>query len=56
LTDYPGELPRVQGDLSFKEGNIIVILKKEEDWWVGELDGKIGWLPADFVYPLPKNN
>ena len=36
------------GDLSFKKGDIITIIKrteKESDWWTGKLDGKEGVFP-----------
>lgn len=41
-----------QGDqeLSFKAGDIITILYKEDDtWWCGEFNGKKGMFPKDFV-------
>lgn len=44
LYDYDG-----QGDqeLTFRQGDIIVILEKDESgWWQGELNGKIGIFPA----------
>jgi len=46
LYDYTGQ----NDELSFKEGNLITILDKDSGgWWKGELDGKIGWLPANYV-------
>ena len=41
-----------QGDqeLSFKAGDVIKILYKEDDtWWCGEFNGKKGMFPKDFV-------
>lgn len=46
LRDFNGER---EGDLSFKQDDVIYILKKEEEWYLGELNGVIGWLPKDFV-------
>ena len=37
-------------ELSFKEGDVIKIVKKNEDgWWLGELRGKQGLLPSSYV-------
>ncbi|KAI1392200.1 uncharacterized protein F4822DRAFT_119085 [Hypoxylon trugodes] len=39
------------GDLSFREGDKIRIIKKtntDQDWWVGELDGVKGSFPANY--------
>ncbi|KAI2639440.1 hypothetical protein GGS21DRAFT_507692 [Xylaria nigripes] len=39
------------GDLSFREGDRIKIVKKTDtldDWWVGELDGVKGSFPANY--------
>lgn len=39
------------GDLSFKEGDRIKIVKKtdtDQDWWVGELNGRRGSFPANY--------
>jgi amphiphysin len=40
-----------QGDLSFREGDRIKIVKKtgtDQDWWVGELNGVKGSFPANY--------
>lgn len=40
-----------EGDLSFREGDRIRIVKKTEtdqDWWVGELNGSKGSFPANY--------
>ncbi|KAI1101447.1 hypothetical protein F4804DRAFT_11620 [Jackrogersella minutella] len=39
------------GDLSFREGDRIKIVKKtgtDQDWWVGEIDGVRGSFPANY--------
>ena len=36
-------------ELTMKEGDIIVILSKEGDWWIGELNGKTGQFPSNYV-------
>ena len=47
----------VSGDLCFKAGDVICLLKKlNTDWYEGELNGVVGNLPAAFVeivVPLP---
>ncbi|KAJ9079117.1 ESCRT-0 subunit protein hse1, variant 2 [Entomophthora muscae] len=38
------------GDLSFEKGDIInVIDTPYKDWWVGELNGRVGYLPSNYV-------
>ncbi|KAF9519905.1 hypothetical protein BS47DRAFT_1312139 [Hydnum rufescens UP504] len=40
------------GDLSFKKGDIIIILQKSEstdDWWTGRIQSRQGLFPANFV-------
>ncbi|KAH7367508.1 SH3 domain-containing protein [Plectosphaerella cucumerina] len=40
------------GDLGFKKGEVITVLKKTEsanDWWTGQLNGKTGIFPANYV-------
>nr|AAC47535.1 unconventional myosin IB [Entamoeba histolytica] len=36
-------------ELSFKVGDIITILEKDEGWWKGELNGQEGWIPNNYV-------
>jgi len=40
------------GDLGFKKGDIITIVKKTDsknDWWTGEINGKSGIFPSNYV-------
>lgn len=49
LYDFGGQ---GDGDLAFKEGDKIKVLKKTEstdDWWQGELKGIKGMFPANYV-------
>lgn len=51
LYDFPGQ---GSGDLSFREGDLIKVIKKTEtdqDWWVGELGGVRGSFPANYCKP-----
>jgi len=36
-------------ELSFRAGDIITIIKKSQDWWEGELRGKRGLFPGNYV-------
>ncbi|KAJ2611138.1 ESCRT-0 subunit protein hse1 [Coemansia sp. RSA 1365] len=45
--------PTEAGELGFFKGDIIDVLdQKYRDWWKGELRGKNGIFPANFVQPL----
>jgi len=47
---YAGQ---TQDELSFKEGDVITIHKKDPGgWWEGELSGKRGWIPANYVQEI----
>lgn len=52
LFPYP---PSNEDELELKEGDIISIINKElpdKGWWKGELRGKVGVFPDNFVSPL----
>ncbi|KAK2949474.1 hypothetical protein BLNAU_15562 [Blattamonas nauphoetae] len=43
-------MARVPNELTFKEGDILILIEKHESgMWKGELDGKIGLFPYNFV-------
>ncbi|KZT36043.1 DUF500-domain-containing protein [Sistotremastrum suecicum HHB10207 ss-3] len=49
LYDYNAQQ---SGDLSFKKGDVIIIVEKtgsSHDWWTGRVNGKKGIFPANFV-------
>jgi len=47
LYDYDAQ---TDDELSFKEGDTIVIIQKDPGgWWEGEMNGKRGWVPANYV-------
>lgn len=49
LYTFKGEQP---GDLPFKKGDVIDILKKSDttdDWWSGRNNGVSGIFPANYV-------
>ncbi|XP_067141065.1 intersectin-1 isoform X2 [Centruroides vittatus] len=37
------------GDLSFQQGEIVLVTKKEGDWWTGVIDGRSGIFPSNYV-------
>jgi len=39
-------------DLSFKVGDIITVIETKGEWWKGELNGKLGFFPANYVKVL----
>jgi len=40
------------GDLGFRQGDAITILKADKSgWWVGEKDGRTGIFPFNYVVP-----
>lgn len=40
-----------QGDLSFQQGDIVTVTRKEGDWWTGTIGGKTGVFPSNYVKP-----
>ena len=37
-------------ELTFKEGDVITILQKDQaGWWEGEINGRKGWVPANYI-------
>lgn len=40
--------------LSFKQNEILEIVKQEESgWWAALRDNRIGWVPSAFLQPIP---
>jgi len=55
MYDFQGE---GEGDLAFHKGAIITVLDQtQQGWWRGEIEGRVGLFPANFVQavdsPLP---
>ncbi|KAK2824628.1 hypothetical protein Q5P01_021803 [Channa striata] len=40
-----------QGDLSFQQGDIVMVTRKEGDWWTGMVGSKTGVFPSNYVKP-----
>jgi len=50
LYDYDAQ---TADELTFKEGDTIIIHQKDPGgWWEGELNGRRGWVPANYVQDL----
>ena len=39
------------GDLTFNVGEIIIVTKKDGDWWTGSIGDRSGIFPANYVKP-----
>jgi len=50
LYDYTGQTDE---ELSFHEGDLLSIHQKDPGgWWEGELNGRKGWVPANYLQEL----
>ncbi|KAF9007018.1 hypothetical protein BDQ17DRAFT_1389154 [Cyathus striatus] len=53
LHDFNGS----SDELSFRAGNEIVVIQEVlDEWWMGELDGRRGLFPANYVEAVPLNS
>ncbi|XP_048105795.1 intersectin-2a isoform X3 [Alosa alosa] len=41
---------KAEGHLSFAQGDLITVLQRQENWWLGELNGTQGWFPKTPLY------
>jgi hypothetical protein len=39
-------------ELTLRKGDIITIVKEHPDWWEGELNGRVGVFPANYVQKM----
>lgn len=37
------------GDLNFNQGEVILVIKKEGDWWTGCIGNRTGIFPSNYV-------
>lgn len=51
ISSYPYQSVE-QGDLSFNAGELIIVVKKEGDWWTGKIGEKIGIFPSNYVQKM----
>ncbi|XP_068156900.1 uncharacterized protein l(3)05822 [Drosophila tropicalis] len=53
LYQFPGE---VDGDLSLQENDLVTVLYRiNDDWLYGEIEGRQGQFPANFLEQIPPN-
>jgi len=39
-------------ELTLRKGDVVTIIKEHPDWWEGELNGKVGVFPANYVQKI----
>ncbi|KAJ7745712.1 SH3 domain-containing protein, partial [Mycena metata] len=51
MHDYaPQHQPEDTTCLSFRAGQVIHVLNRDSSgWWYGELEGRRGWFPSNYV-------
>ena len=37
------------GDLSFQQGEVVLVIKKEGEWWTGTIGDRQGIFPSNYV-------
>ncbi|XP_048744598.2 SH3 and PX domain-containing protein 2A-like isoform X3 [Ostrea edulis] len=43
-------IPESETELGFKEGCVVEVLDaSEDDWWYARIDGREGWIPAEYL-------
>lgn len=47
---YTYESPEL-GDLTFREGDLILVSKRDGEWWHGSIGGSSGVFPSNYVKP-----
>lgn len=48
---YTYESPEV-GDLTFAEGDVVIVTKREGEWWRGCIGDQTGVFPSNYVRPV----
>ena len=48
IAAYPYESAEA-GDLSFGAGEMVMVIKKEGDWWTGTIGNRTGMFPSNYV-------
>ncbi|XP_067624035.1 intersectin-1 isoform X2 [Eurosta solidaginis] len=48
IAAYPYQSSEV-GDLSFNAGEMVMVIKKEGDWWTGTIGARTGMFPSNYV-------
>lgn len=48
IAAYPYESAEA-GDLTFSAGEMVMVIKKEGDWWTGTIGNRTGMFPSNYV-------
>jgi len=48
IAAYPYESAE-EGDLSFGAGEMVMVIKKEGEWWTGTIGNRVGMFPSNYV-------
>ncbi|KAM9376028.1 intersectin-2-like [Pholidichthys leucotaenia] len=48
---YTYESPEV-GDLTFVEGDVVVVMEREGEWWRGRIGDQTGLFPSNYIRPV----
>ena len=48
---YTYESPEA-GDLTFVEGDVVMVTEREGEWWRGCIGDKTGVFPSNYVKPM----
>lgn len=48
---YTYESPEV-GDLTFVEGDVVIVTEREGEWWRGCIGDQTGVFPSNYVRPV----
>ena len=48
IAAYPYESTEA-GDLTFSAGEMVMVIKKEGDWWTGTISNRTGMFPSNYV-------
>lgn len=48
---YTYESPEV-GDLTFEEGDVVMVTEREGEWWRGCIGDRTGVFPSNYVRPV----
>lgn len=48
IANYPYQSIE-QGDLTFNAGDVIMVVKKDGEWWTGKIGETVGIFPSNYV-------
>lgn len=40
---------RSENEISFQPGTVFIVKSKSGNWWLGEIGGKVGFFPSNYV-------